>query len=514
MAFGAALRRHAPWAALPLGALHSLAFAPAALWPFGPLGLALLWASWQGATPRRAAASGFAFGAGLFLAGTYWLYTSIHTIGEAPIVIALVLMLGLVALMATYTALLAALAARYVPEPGPWRELAVLPAGWVLAEWLRGWVLSGFPWLAVGYSQIDTPLAGYAPVFGIYGVSFATAITAGAVLFAARVGWRGRGAVAAALAVLWCGGALLARVEWTHPVGPPLTAALVQGAIAQDNKWEAAGRLHAREVYARLTHDAIGARLIVWPESALPELYHEAVPFLAPIYNDARAHGSDLLLGQVRYDTAHERFRNGLVALSDDEQWYYKRRLVPFGEFFPVPAFVRVWMAKMSLGYVDFLPGDAAQPPLAAGGQKIAATICYEDAYAVEQLAVLGEATLLVNVSNDAWFGDSSAPHQHLQIARMRALEAGRWLMRATNNGVSAFVDPHGRVAAYAVQFHEVVLHGTVVPYAGLTPYARMRNWPVLGGCFALLVCAAVARRRRACEGVSDRRGPPCDARG
>jgi apolipoprotein N-acyltransferase len=496
MAPGAILRRHAAWLALPFGALHSLAFAPVACWPLGLLGPALLWAAWEGASAKRAAALGFGFGAGLFLAGTYWLYTSIHTIAEAPLAIALVLLLGLVALMASYTALLGALAARFTPEPGPWRSLAVLPAGWVLAEWLRGWLLSGFPWLAVGYSQIDTPLAGYAPVFGIYGVSLITALSAGALLAAIRATARARVALGVLLVALWGGGALLARIEWTHPVGAPLSVALVQGAIAQDNKWEDAGRQHAREVYGRLTREAIGARLIVWPESALPELYHEAMPFLLPIYNDARAHGSDLLLGQIRYDLASERFRNGLVALSDEEQWYYKRRLVPFGEFFPVPAFVRGWMAKMSLGYVDFLPGNEAQPPLVAAGQRLAATICYEDAYAVEQLAFLGEATLLVNVSNDAWFGDSTAPHQHLQIARMRALEAGRWLMRATNNGISAVVDPRGRVMARSAQFAAVVLRGEVVPYAGLTPYARMRNWPVLGGALALLVAAALARRR------------------
>ncbi len=496
MAPAAILRRHAAWLAVPLGALHSLAFAPTACWPLGLLCLAALFAAWDGAPPKRAAAIGFGFGAGLFLAGTYWLYTSIHTIGEAPLAIAVVLMLGLVALMASYTALLGALVARFAPPAGPWRWLAVLPAGWVLAEWLRGWVLSGFPWLAVGYSQIDTPLAGLAPIVGIYGVSLATAVSAGALLAAVHATTRTRVALAALLLVLWGGAAALARVDWTHPVGAPLSVALVQGATAQDTKWEEAGRLRAREVYGRLTGEAIGARLIVWPEAALPELYHEAVPFLAPIYRAARAHGSDLLLGQVRYDTKSERFRNGLVALSDDEQWYYKRRLVPFGEFFPVPAFVRGWMAKMSLGYVDFLPGDAAQPPLRAAGQTIAATICYEDAYAVEQLAYLGEATLLVNVSNDAWFGDSTAPHQHLQITRMRALEAGRWLMRATNNGISAVIDPHGRVTARSAQFQAVVLRAEVVPYAGLTPYARLRNWPVLGGALALLAAAALARRR------------------
>ncbi len=491
----ATLRRQAPWLALPLGAVQSFAFAPYALWPLGPLALALLWWLWEGASVRRAAATGFAFGAGLYLAGTYWLYTSIHTFGEAPVALALLLMLGLVAFMGTYTALLGALVARFAPAAGPWRLLAALPAGWILMEWLRGWLLSGFPWLAVGYSQLDAPLSGYAPLLGIYGVGLATAFSAGAVLAAGPLARRGRLLLLGAVALLWAGGAALSRVEWTHPSGAPITVALVQPSISQDLKWQASNRDHTLQLYHQMTEGALGARLVVWPESALPEAFEDAVPYLKSIYLDARARHTDLLLGLVRYDAASEQPLNGLVALGDDMQWYYKRRLVPFGEFFPVPKAVRAWMRLKNLAFVDFLAGNAQQPALDAAGQKIGATICYEDAYAVEQLAVLREATLLVNVSNDAWFGDSTAPHQHLQIARMRALEAGRWLMRSTNNGVSALIDPHGRVTARAPQFQAVVLRGEVVPYSGLTPYARLRNWPVLGAA-ALLIALAVRRRR------------------
>jgi len=499
----ASWRRHAPWLALPLGALQSLAFAPFALWPLGPLALALLWWLWEGARPRQAALTGFAFGAGLFLTGTYWLYTSIHTFGEAPLALALVLMLGLVAIMGSYTALLGALLARFAPPAGPWRSLAALPAGWILMEWLRGWFLSGFPWLAVGYSQLDAPLAGYAPVLGVYGVGLATAVSAGALLVAATLSPRGRVLALAGVVALWAGGALLGRVEWTRPSGPPLTVALVQPSISQDLKWQASNRDHTLQLYRQMTEGALGARLIVWPESALPEAFEDAIPYLKSIYIDARAHGSDLLLGLVRFDEAREQPLNGLVALGDEMQWYYKRRLVPFGEFFPVPKFVRAWMRLKNLAFVDFRAGDPRQPALEAAGQKIGATICYEDAYAVEQLPVLREATLLVNVSNDAWFGDSTAPHQHLQIARMRALEAGRWLMRSTNNGVSALIDPHGRVVTRAPQFEAVVLRGEVVPYTGLTPYAVVRNWPVLGGAAGLLVAAAVAGRRRRARSVA-----------
>jgi len=492
--------RYAPWTAFLLGALQSLAFAPFDLWLLGPGCLALLWLLWAGATPGRAAAIGFGFGAGLFLAGTYWLYTSIHVFGKAPLALAILLMLGLVAIMGAYTAVVGWLVARYAPARGRWRELVVLPAAWVLLEWFRGWFLSGFPWLAVGYSQLDTPLAGYAPLVGIYGVSLAATLTAGA-LVAALDGRRGAGALPLALvAVLWAGGFGLARIDWTRPSGAALTVAIVQGAIPQDLKWLEDNREHTLEVYRGLTQQALGARIVVWPESALPMLYHEAVPVLAEIYRDARAKGSDLLLGLVRYDFQSGQVRNGLVALGDEEEWYYKRRLVPFGEFFPVPAFIRAWMRLRSLAYVDFMAGAADQGPLDAAGQKLGATICYEDAYAVEQLAVLKDASLLVNVSNDAWFGDSTAPHQHLQITRMRALEAGRWMIRATNNGISALIDPHGRVAARSRQFEPEVLKGSVVPYAGLTPYAVVRNRPVLGFCalaIGIVGLTSLRRRRR-----------------
>ena len=330
--------RYAPWTAFLLGALQSLAFAPFDLWPLGPGCLVLLWLLWRGATPRRAASIGFGFGTGLFLAGTYWLYTSIHVFGKAPLALAILLMLGLVVIMGGYMALLAWLVARGAPARGHWRELALLPGGWVLMEWFRGWFLSGFPWLAVGYSQVDTPLAGYAPLGGIY------------ALLAALDARRTARALPLALVVaLWAGGFALKAVDWTSPSGAPLTVALVQGAIPQDLKWLEANRAHSVEVYRDLTEQALGARLVVWPESALPMLYHEAVPVLAAIYREARARGSDLVLGLVRYDFQNGQYRNGLVALGDDEEWYYKRRLVPFGEFFPVPKFVRAWMRLQSL---------------------------------------------------------------------------------------------------------------------------------------------------------------------
>ena len=462
--------------------------------------VAALYLFWDHASPQRAAWLGFCFGSGTFLAGTYWLYTSIHVFGQAPVWVAFLLMLGLVAIMGAYHALVGYLAARWLPRGGAFLWLLALPALWVLVEWLRGWVLSGFPWLALGYSQIDSWLAGYAPLGGVYLLSLLVAMSAGALLLLIRGRARERAIAAAALLVIWGGGALLQGRNWTQRADGELTVSLVQGAISQDLKWQAENYDYTLKLYRDLTQQALGSDLIVWPEAALPGLAHEMDDYLKTLYLQARASGSDVVLGLLRYDFDRKQYRNGILAMSDDLEWYYKRRLVPFGEFFPVPKFVRSWMRLMSLPYVDFAAGDANQPALHAAGVKLGATICYEDAYGAEQLAVLRDATVLINVSNDAWFGDSTAPHQHLEIARMRALEAGRYLLRATNNGITVVIGPHGEIRDRIEQFEPGVLKSTVEPRTGLTPYARVGNVPVVTVCALLLIGAMawprVARRR------------------
>jgi apolipoprotein N-acyltransferase len=203
------------------------------------------------------------------------------------------------------------------------------------------------------------------------------------------------------------------------------------------------------------------------------------------------------MLGLLDFDLGTGEIRNGLYSMSGaGDGWYYKRRLVPFGEFFPVPAAVRQWMRLQSLPYYDMTPGAEHQPPLRAGGQRLAATICYEDAYGADQLASLPASTLLVNVTNNAWFGDSSAPHQQLQMARFRALEAGRFMVRATSNGITAVIGPDGAVIDRIPQFTAGILKSTVIPRTGLTPYARTGNWPILSFAFLTLVAFALARLR------------------
>jgi apolipoprotein N-acyltransferase len=490
-------RWRGPALAAVAGAATVLAFAPLSWWPLAFLGPATLIALLGDAGPREAFRLGFCWAAGQFAFGTYWLYTAIHVFGLAPVWLALFLMAGLVALMASYYGLLGYAVARWL-RPGTTPGLLLgVPAAWLLVDWIRGWLFTGFPWLQLGYAQSETPLAALAPVTGVHGVTLATLVIAAALVLARRGTTRERAAAMALIAVPFVAGAVLERVQFTRPAGSPFEVALVQGAIPQDLKWQEDNRVATLDLYRDMTRRAEGARLIVWPEAALPVLAHEATEYLDGLWKESRARGSDLVLGLLRLDFATNRFYNGMVALSDDATWYYKRRLVPFGEFFPVPKVVRKWMRLMSLPYVDMSPGDELQAPLVAAGIHIAPTICYEDAYGAEQLAMLGEAELLVNVTNNAWFGDSTAPHQQLEMARFRAREAGRWLARATSNGVTAIIAPDGRVVARARQFEPEILRGVVTPMTGLTPYARTGNWPVLGIAWLGVAVAVVLGRRR-----------------
>ncbi len=490
------LRRVPAFTAFPVGAALALAFAPFNLWPLAVLCPAALMLVWQGAPPRRAAWLGFWFTAGLFLAGTYWIYHSVHIIGNAPIWVAVFLMVGMISILAGYSAFFGYAQARWLPQTGMLRWLVVLPCAWVFVEWFRGWFLSGFPWLALGYTQLDTPLAGFAPVLGVYGVSLLVMFCAGA-LTAAVFSTGKRRAIALVVAVVpWIASLALHGHEWTQRSGEPVTVAIVQGAVPQELKWTVEQRDRTLDLYRTLTQPYFGTTLIVWPEATLPGLAHELVNYLQSLWSDASAAGSTVVMGMLRQDPETLAIYNSVLVLGEKAQWYDKRRLVPFGEFFPVPAFVREWMKLMNLPYSDISAGHDNQPALRAAGQQLGATICYEDAYGSKQLDVLREATLLINVTNDAWFGDSTAPHQHLDISRMRALEAGRPLIRGANDGITALIAADGHVENMLPQFQPGVLTGTVQPRTGLTPYARVGNWPVIGVCGVLLASAFGLRRR------------------
>jgi apolipoprotein N-acyltransferase len=482
------------------GAVLPFAFAPFEQFWIAPLSYAALLLAWRGASAKRAFALGFVFGCASFGGGTYWTYIAVREFGGAPIVLAGGLTVGLTVVLAAFVGAAGLIAARWFRTSGAAAWLVTLPALFVLTEWTRGWLFTGFGWLSAGYSQTGSWLMGYAPVLGLHGMSWAVLVTAGALLtlgaWAAGAG-PGRapartGAVVAALAIvaIWGGGAFLGARAWTAPKETALDVALVQGAVTQDLKWRPEQLPGTMELYAGLTQQSHGADLIVWPEAAVPTLYEYVEPYLDGVRRASAERGSTVLLGILRRgtDAPRDTFQNALIALTEPPQVYIKRHLVPFGEYFPVPKFVRSWMRLMSLPYTDALPGAGDQPAIVVGDERIAVTICYEDVFGAEQLGVLPDATLLVNVSNDAWFGDSIAPHQHLQIAQVRAAEAGRWLLRSTNTGVTAVIDPRGRVAQTVPQFEAAVLKHTVRGYTGVTPYAKWGNWLVVAAAIGAVL--------------------------
>ena len=482
--------------ALVAGAMLACAFAPLQWWPLAILCPAILMYLWEGATAREAAWLGFCFNAGTFIAGTYWLYVSIHIFGEAPVYIAGALMVALAGIMALYHAALGYVVARWLPQRGALRWMVVVPAAWMLIEWWRGWFLSGFSWLSLGYSQTDTWLSRFAPITGVYGISAILLVCAGALTALVLGTKQVRIAAAVVFVVPWIAGPALGSVEWTHESGPPVTVAVVQGAIPQDQKWLDSNKQTTLDLYQRLTETTLGTRLIVWPESAPPVAVNEIVDYITNIYREARSHHSALVTGVVRF-ADDETGYNSILALDDKLSWYNKDHLVPFAEFFPVPSFIRSWLRLHSLPYSDFTRGGDNQPPLPAAGLNLGATICYEDAYGSSMIKVLPQADALVNVTNDAWFGHSTARHQHFQIARMRAAEAGRYLVRAANDGISAVIGPHGEVVARAPEFTPFVLKSAVTPRRGLTPYAHVGNWPIVSLAIVALAIGLRLRNHR-----------------
>jgi apolipoprotein N-acyltransferase len=476
------------------GAALVAAFEPLGWWPLAVLSPAALIALWQDASPRVAAWTGFWFNLGTFLVGIFWVYIGLHH-GGAPVWMALIVGSGLIGAMALYGALTGYVVGRWLPPTGALRFLAGIPATWVLIEWWRGWFLSGFGWLSLGYSQTNTWLGqAFAPVFGTYGVTALILVAAGALVTLVSGRARERWIAAAALVLPWLIAWPVRSIEWTHAVGKPVGVAIVQGAVPEDEKWAEASRDATLELYRNLTLSALGTPVIVWPEAALPDLANNLTSYLVDLDRDARARGSSLLIGAVRAD-GEDIYYNSVLSLGEGIEWYDKRHLVPFAEFFPVPGFIRSWLRIMSLPYSDFTRGPKRQPPLPAGGLRFAATICYEDVYGSYELPLLGESDALVTVTNDAWFSHTPEHAQHLQIARMRALEDGRDIVRAANDGISAVIGSHGELLARAPEYRAYVLKGAIRARRGLTPYAYYGNWLIIGLAATTLALAAAWSR-------------------
>ncbi len=471
--------------ALAAGVVTVGAFAPFDAAPLAVLGPSLLFLLWCSSTPRRAFREGWLFGVGLLGAGVSWMYVSIEQFGNTGAVLAALITAGFILLMALFYGAAGWFSARLLAAAaGPWQAALLLPSVWVAIEWVRGWLLTGFPWLALGYSQIDGPLRGYAPLLGVYGVSWGVALTSALLVLLLLGHGRRRLGIPLFVAMLWTAGLLLGRVHWTAPAGPPLAVALVQGGVPQHLKWRPDQLAPTLELYASLTRRHWDSDLVVWPETAVPAFAHRVeASFLRPLEEEAKAQGTDLLIGIPLLVEEDGRYFNAMLKLGEGRDDYRKRHLVPFGEYMPLRPLLEPLLAWVEIPMSSFSAGEAARPLVRVAGHWAGVSICYEDAFNTEVNQALPDAAFLVNASNDAWFGDSLAPHQHLEIARMRALETGRFLLRSTNTGISAVIDPHGRLLATSPMFETDVLDRRVTPMQGVTPFSRFGN----GGVLALL---------------------------
>jgi apolipoprotein N-acyltransferase len=492
--------------AVPLaaGAACVLGFAPFYAWPVPIAMVAILFHVFdRSGSARQAAISGFAFGLGYFVFGVSWMYVSLHDFGAMPAPLAALATFLVCAYLALFFAAAGWTAVRFGGRSsGP--RLALAAAAFAAFEWLKGWLFSGFPWLTLGTSQVpSSPLAGFAPLVGAYGTSLAVTLAAALLCALAQsiALSRERYRLLAALGVLFVAGSLAKAVGWSTPAGAPFTVALLQGNVAQSLKWRDDMRAKTMAEYREMAL-AAKARVVVLPETALPVFFDELSPaYLEGIRSAARRDGTEILMGTVerefrengRYD-----YYNSLVNLTDPAQKSYrKRHLVPFGEYVP-PGFKWI-LAILHIPLSDFEIPAGAPRILTAAGVRFASAICYEDIFGEEVIELLPDAQVLVNVSNDAWFGRSLAADQHLQASQMRALEAARWMIRSTNTGVTAVIDEHGQVVRRLPPFTRGTLVETVVPRDGTTPYVR---W---GNVAALFLIAAVAFAARGAAG----NGPP-----
>ena len=479
---------------LLLGALLPLAFAPFSVWPLAILVPALMLAVIQASpSQRNVFLAGGSFGIGYFGFGVYWIYNSLHDFGMAPPLVAGGITALLVIVLALFPALMFAFwyfTRQRFGEVSLW----LLPLFWFGMEWFKGWFATGLPWLSLGYSQTESPLAGFAPLVGVYGIGALCMLMAVALFLLLR---DKRYLMLAVLVLVPLAGWLLQQVEWTEPQANSMTVTMVQGNIPQDVKWRYDQRQNIFNTYWRETGRHWDSDLIIWPETALPghsEQIEQSV--LQPLQQEAIEHGTTLLTGLVVSEDDSNRFFNSVIMLGSERGYYHKRHLVMFGEYYPLRWLLDVFSGLISIPYSDLSAGPREQPLMRVDGNALGVSICFEDVFSREVLRALPEASLLVNLSNDAWFGNSTAPHQHQQIAQMRAQETGRVMMRATNTGISAFVDHKGRVIAQSRQFETESITAVVQGRGGVTPFYYFARVQGLLALAPFVVVLLLARRK------------------
>lgn len=466
------------WARLGLalfaGMLMPLSFAPFDVWPSGIASIALLLIAIHEGTIKQVVLCHYVFAVALFAVGASWLYVSIYTFGGASIGLAVILVMLFVIFWSLSFLPQAWLYARFIRQ---WRFQVVLgfPIIWVLGEWLRGWLLTGFPWFYLGYSHLHSPLASFAPVAGVLAVSFSACLLA-SLLFSFLVKRQKRFALLGMTVILLAVGA--AELEFVT-AGRSIQVAAVQGNIDQHSKWQRNMAMPIVNHYSKLTEPVWGADLIVWPEAAITLLRGDAHWLLAQFKVLSEAWGSTLLTG-IPDRNQDGRYLNSAVVVGEKPGQYIKQQLVPFGEYVPFEAYLRGIITLFDLPMSRNVAGGSGQKPLMAGDIRLSVSICYDVVFPELVRGNVSDPGLMVTISNDTWFGNSYGPDQHMQIASMRALENGRYMLRVTNNGITALVDYKGQIVQQLQRDTAAVLSAEVPIMRGLTPYHQYGQAPFL----------------------------------
>lgn len=473
------------------GLIQVFGFAPFSLWPLGLLGLVVFIRVLMDSPKASILSRAFWFGWGSFLAGTHWIFVSIHEFGGASIFLASAIVLLFTGFLAAVFTLPFWFLARYFSTSYRLMMIA-LPFIWFLGEWSRTWLLTGFPWLFTGYAYSDTPLAGYAAIIGVCGMSALALATATALTHLSRepLGGRGKIAIAGFLLTLWGGGAVLQPFHWTQIEGREIRVGMIQPNLDQGTKlrWDY-DSVEASLTQLKTLSEPLWARndWIIWPEAAIPTAltFHTALPFLETVNSTAAQHQSALFTGVIYDDEKTQSYFNSIVGLGDGLGFYHKRRLVPFGEYVPLEDYLRGFIELFNLPTSYIHLGPQEQHGLIAQGVRITPAICYEIVYPDLIANAARETQILLNINNLGWFLDSLQSKQFLQMAQMRARETGRYLIYNTNNGPSALIDSRGQLIKSSHAFTEETLEGSVYPVTGMTPFMRITTNGL--ACFMIL---------------------------
>jgi apolipoprotein N-acyltransferase len=486
--------------AIAIGALLTLAFAPCQLYWLAIIMPAVLFGLLCRLTPNQAFWRSWLFGVGFFGAGVYWIFISIHTYGNASYFLAAAFTTAFIGILALFIGINGYVLNRFFSLHSSTRLFCAFPALWVLFEWLRSWLLTGFPWLFIGYSQINSPLKGYGALSSVYCISFVVLLSS-SLLYNIVVTIKQKRPLICGLSILalifiWVLGNYLGKISWTQPYGAPIKVSLVQGNIPQEIKWSADTVQLTLDTYRTLSEQHWDSKLIIWPESAVPLSMQNAEDFLDEMDNKASQHQSNLITGIPVQANRQGQYYNAVILLGSNKGYYIKRRLVPFGEYVPFSGVLHRLLDVLKIPMSDFIPaGTAKAGALQIDNIKIAAFICYEIAFPELVYFKDNNINMLLTVSNDAWFGHSIAQVQHLEMAQMRALELGRPVLFVSNNGITAIINAKGKILTAAPPYETYVLTDKVQPMQGKTPWQRIGMDPLLF-ILALLVFTAVRKQR------------------